>query len=112
MSEPNPPSALDQLRKAVISQKTAQLPDEAPSPKLQALHQALFDYDRYVSEMVISVLQGSAEGKPYLLKATVEEEMANAIEHADDRRSVELYRRYKERLDKMQTLAMAVAAER
>ncbi len=112
MTESNPPSALDQLRKAVISQKTAQLPDKAPAPDLQALHAALFDYDRYVSKMVIAVLQGSAEGKPYALQATVEEEMAKAVEHAGDRRSVELYRRYKGRLDKMQALAMAVAAER
>ncbi len=110
--ESNPPSALDQLRKAVIAQKTALLPDQAPSPELKALHEALFDYDRFVSEMVISVLQGSDEGKPYPQKDQVEAEMAGAIENADDRRSVELYRRYKERLDKMQALAMAVAAER
>ncbi len=112
MNETVPPSALDQLRKAVIAQKTARLPDEAPSAGLQALHQALFDYDRYISEMVISVLQGSTEGKPYPKQDQVEAEMANAIETADDRRSVELYRRYKERLDKMQALALAVAAER
>ncbi len=108
----NPPSALDQLRKAVISQKTALLPDEAPSPALQTLHQTLYDYDHYVSEMVIAVLQGSDQGKAYPHQDLVEEQMANVIEHSDDRRSVELYRRYKERLDKMQALALAVAAER
>lgn len=104
-------STLDRLRKAVIAQKTALLPAEAASPELQELHQALSAYDRHVSQMVIALLQGRLEAQAYPGAETLAKELDKAAQNSPNRRAVEQYRRYKERLDDMQELALTFVAE-
>jgi hypothetical protein len=48
-------SGLDQLRKAVIQQKTVSLPAEEKDLAYQSLHKIVVDYDQYVSQMVVGI---------------------------------------------------------
>jgi hypothetical protein len=105
-------SGLDQLRKAVISQKTVSLPAEEKDPDYQSLHKIVVDYDQYVSQMVIGVLSRNEEALSYphrtLVMTAIEEVETLADQY--QQRKVEQYRKYIQRLDHMHDLALQVSA--
>jgi hypothetical protein len=105
---------LAQLRKAIVSQKTAALPDHPSDPALIELHNKIADYDRHVSETVIAILGGGSQASPYPAIAEVNAllERASAAGGGANRAPLALYQRYKERLDRMLDLALAVAKTR
>jgi len=95
---------LSQLKKMVIGQKSAALPELDAGHPLQPLHQQMQAYDRFVTERVIRVLGGEKVRGAYpdagqlraaLESAPVEEHEALLAQH----------RRYQQRLDEMLRLA-------
>jgi hypothetical protein len=104
-------TALSQLRKAVIQQKTASLPDDVDDPVFQSLHKIISEYDQYVSQMVIAVLSGENKASSYphrtLVVTAIEE--AETIAEPKQKRKVEQYRNYIHRLDHMHDLALQVS---
>lgn len=106
--------AIDQLRKAVIAQKTVNLEETPDRSELTRLHDALREYDAHVSEQVIRVLQGGAETADFPNRMAVESELEQAQAHTDPMviRDVRKYVQYKQRLDTMLSLVKQVADER
>jgi hypothetical protein len=107
-------SAIDDLRKMAIAQKTAFLPVEPASPALAPLHAALVTYDQFVSGLVIQAIQG-------MVTSASAEEMQSAREQAaratdaypqPDDRNFKTYQKYKERLDRMLQLVQEIAQGR
>jgi hypothetical protein len=100
-------NAIDELRKAVIEQKKANLPQEVADPALADLHQAIVEYDQIVSQVVIAVIQGweSQVDQQHLDQA--QQAAAQALDAPDlqSNRRVAFYRSYKNRLDRMRNLA-------
>lgn len=106
--------AIDQLRKAVIAQKTVNLEETPDRVELTRLHNALREYDAHVSEQVIRVLQGSAESADFPNRVAVETELEQAQAQTDPMvaRDVRKYAQYKQRLDTMLSLARQVTDQR
>jgi hypothetical protein len=105
-------SGLDQLRKAVIQQKTVSLPAEEKDLAYQSLHKIVVDYDQYVSQMVIGILSRNEEALSYPHRTLVMTAMEEVETLADQnqQRKVEQYRKYIQRLDHMHDLALQVSA--
>lgn len=101
--------ALSQLKKMVIGQKSAALPELDAGHPLQALHQQMQAYDRFVTERVIRVLGGEKIRGPYpqagQLRAALESSPVG--EHTV---LLAQYHRYQQRLDEMLRLAEQAAA--
>lgn len=107
------PSPMDELRKAVADQKKANLPLEPGDPALGEIHQAAVAYDQLVSQMVIGIIQG--------IKLPVTEQQVRQAQAALDRaldapgsrnnRKAQVYRVYKERLDRMYVLVTQIRSE-
>jgi hypothetical protein len=112
MNSSDEPTALDQLRKAVIQQKMAALPEEPEDSIFHSLHIIVGDYDRFVSQMVIGVLTQGEQAFYYpqrtLVQTAVEEVETRA--DASQQRKVEQYRKYINRLDQMLLLALQVSS--
>jgi len=109
MSDESVISPLAALKKLVIAQKSAALPDNPPSPELARLHKALAQYDQFVSEMVIRTLGGGKAAHAYPGNSDLQSEFDQLAGLQDVKpQHINLYRRYQERLDKM--LAAAIAA--
>ncbi len=107
-------SPLTELRKAIVAQKTAALPDRPGDPALQELHQKIVDYDRHVSETVIAVLGGGSTVVPYPAADEINPLLSQKLTEASGatRSMLMLYQRYLERLDRMFSLAVRVAQTR
>jgi hypothetical protein len=105
-------TGLAQLRKAVIQQKTASLPDDMDDPVFQSLHKIVVEYDQFVSQMVIAVLSGEKKASSYSHRTLVVTaiEAAETIADPKQQRKVEQYRNYVNRLDHMHDLALQVSA--
>lgn len=105
---------LMELRKAIVAQKTAALPDRPADPALQELHQKIVDYDRHVSESVIAILGGGRTVTPYPAASEIDPLLNQKLAGAagPSRSMLMLYQRYKERLDRMFSLAARVAQTR
>ncbi len=102
--------ARSQLKKMVIGQKSAALPEIDAGHPLQPIHQQMQAYDRFVTERVIRVLGGEKVHGDYpdagQLHAALES--APVKEHGS---LLAQYRRYQQRLDEMLNLAEQAAAE-
>lgn len=105
--------ALDQLKKAVIHQKTNNLPETPQDPGFSILHSRIMDYDRYVTETVIGVMGGSHKAKEYSGASEIETEIEQLAGTAagPDRTVINYYRDYKNRLDQMLALAIEATKE-
>lgn len=119
MTEPIPMDAISRLRKAVISQKSTQLPPMPSDPHLVQLHECLSRYDQFVSKTVISVMMGGGEIDQFedmeCLNGISELEpgVSNAGKsEGTDTRTRALLARHKKRLDEMMSLAEDVVRER
>jgi uncharacterized protein YutE (UPF0331/DUF86 family) len=112
MNSSEEPTALDQLRKAVIQQKMAALSEESEDSIFHSLHIIVGDYDRFVSQMVIGMLTQGEKAVYYsqrtLVQTAVEE--VETIADASQQRKVEQYRNYINRLDQMLQLALQVSS--
>jgi hypothetical protein len=76
------------------------------------LHEAIVGYDQHVSSMVISILQGITEVTPYPHMDDLNHLFQQAeIKQEENKRLLEQYRKYRQRLDDMHRLAMNAAAE-
>lgn len=102
---------LAELKKTVISQKSAALPDQPPDPVLMPLHEVMSDYDRHVSQVVIGILGGSKSVQEYERRPQIDV-LFNEVNPETHRNMISLYRRYQERLDHMMSLARQVASAR
>lgn len=108
-------SALDELRKKVIAQKTADFPrDPVEDPEIDAARIRLETYDQFVSQLVIQVLQGN----PIQMSANQDDPDLNSELSAlhqnkpdDQKRLLTRYRLQKERLDTMLSLAIQASKE-
>jgi len=111
--KPNFP--LDELRSAVIAQKTVEFPQDEPAdPDIQDVAVRLKEYDRLVSQMVIQVLQGDMPSPyPEQKDPDLDIELTALHQIKSDRgqKMVEQYIRYKERLDRMFDLVMQISQE-
>jgi hypothetical protein len=105
---------LDELRKAIVQQKTASLPDGEQEPAFKSLHKIIFEYDQHVSQMVIGILTQSLPATAYphriLLQAALEE--AEKRVNLSQRRMLDQYRYYTYRLDHMHNLALRLLTGR
>ncbi|HEX2979984.1 MAG TPA: hypothetical protein VHO48_06955 [Anaerolineaceae bacterium] len=102
---------LAELKKAVISQKTAALPDVPPDPALMQLHDSMVAYDRHVSQVVIDLLGGGHEAPEFGQRAEIDLLFAEA-DPTHHTPLIEQYRRYQERLDRMMSLSRQIASDR
>jgi Mg-chelatase subunit ChlD len=106
-------AAIEALRKAVIEQKTANMPSGGDTSIFHALHEAVQEYDQYVTQMVIGVLTEEALAEPFprrtLVQTVLEEAETIAKDH--QQRKVEQFRNYIQRLDHMHSLAIQVTVE-
>lgn len=106
-------SSLAQLRRAVISQKAASLPQAAEDRALVDLRQQIETYDQCVSQNVIAILQGARETHPCANRQAIEDVLNSLLEEAPAprRRVLEQFRNYLKRLDAMLELCGQVIAE-
>lgn len=104
----NPP--LSELRRLVIEQKKAFLPPEPADPSLANLHQAVFDYDQLVSQVVIAAIQGLPADLPSGPLASTRQRLQDQLTAAStgQNRRAEFYGSYTHRLDRMLDLARQV----
>lgn len=102
--------AMARLKKMVIGQKSAALPEIGAGHALQPLHQQLQAYDRFVTERVIRVLGGEKlrGGYPQAGQLRAALESAPAGDHEA---LLAQYQRYQQRLDEMLNLAEQAVAE-
>jgi pantothenate kinase-related protein Tda10 len=100
-------SPIEELKKAVIDQKKANLPQEPDDPALAGLHQAVVEYDQIVSQVVIALIQGWNSEVDQLQINQAQAAAAQALEAPDlqSNRRLAFYRKYKSRLDHMLELA-------
>lgn len=96
-----------QLRKLIIGQKSAALPDVPVGSPLEGLRQQLADYDAFVTQAVIRVLGGEKNVEPFPGQAGLD----NAFAQADESPVLQQLLRYRQRLDSMLTLARQAATE-
>jgi len=114
MNKPPQPNGLDALRKAIIQQKTASLPEEEGKTVLfNELYRATYEYDQYVSQMVIGVVTQHEAAVPYERRELLQFELNKVLQIASpqQRRKVEQYKNYIDRLDRMLDLALQVSAD-
>ena len=107
----NDESAISQLRKTIISQKTAAISDPE-IPQLSTAYQLLHDYDEFVTQTVFSVLQGQRPDLTFKEKDRLSAEMLLAEKGpVDNARYVRQFQNYRIKLDEMLSLATQVAAQ-
>jgi hypothetical protein len=109
-----PETPLGRLRKAVIAQKTASLPDPPQNPLLQPIYDLLYEYDQFTTESVISVLEGKSADVDFPKRKEFDKltsELENTL-NPMTKRDLGLYNNYLDRLDKMMVLVEAVISNR
>ena len=105
---------IGRLRKAVIAQKTAALPDPPEDSVLQPIYDLLYDYDQYTTLTVINVLQGNVEAEKYAQRNKIDK-LASELDNTPNpltKRELDLYSNYLRRLDNMMVLVKAVVSDR
>jgi len=105
---------LNRLRKLIIQQKTASLPEPNNDPATQVAYESVNHYDQYVSQVVIAVLQGQDKLEGYLEKEKLHQILTN-LSHSTFPASLRLailYQRYTDRLEEMFTLASKIVSDR
>jgi hypothetical protein len=102
------------LRKAVIGQKTASLPDPPKDPMLQPIYDLLYEYDQYTTQIVINVLQGNLASEDYSQRKQIDKMVGEFASPLNPmvKRELDLYKNYLQRLDNMMTLVKAVVSDR
>lgn len=107
-------TSLDQLRKTIIAQKTASLPEVSGDPQLNDLRRRIAAYDQCVSQNVIAVLQGAQEIIVCPDREHIERIMDDLRQEVPDarKRTLDQFHNYLKRLDTMQDLATQVIRER
>lgn len=105
-------SPLTQLKKAIVAQKSAALPDTAPDPKLQPLHESVVLYDQYVSQAVIAILGGGNQAAPYPQREEIRRHLQETESTNPSNPAVRVYSNYLTRLDHMLALAVEVSESR
>ena len=106
--------AIDELRKLVIDQKKASLPFQVEDERLRPLHEAIHAFDQVVSQVVIEAMQGRQA--PDITSEVRREHQQEAHRQLAaistvDNRSINLYRAYLERLDRMLSLTWQVFSD-
>jgi hypothetical protein len=100
------------LRKAIVSQKSASLPEPA-LPQLAQAYEILRQYDEYVTQAVFAALQGRPAEAEFLRREELDRSLASDQElPAEGERFLRQYLRYREKLDEMASLARMVIEER
>ncbi|HHY88205.1 MAG TPA: hypothetical protein GYA06_04705 [Chloroflexi bacterium] len=104
-------SPLDELRQAVIHQKTANLPDQPEVPELADLHAEIHAYDAFVAETVFTVLQGKPSQQDYPRTEVLDRLLfeAASLTLPEAVRALRKYQMYRQRLDRMLKLARAAS---
>jgi hypothetical protein len=102
------------LRKEVIGQKTASLPDPPKDPMLQPIYDLLYEYDQYTTQIVINVLQGNLASEDYSQRKQIDKMVGEFASPLNPmvKRELDLYKNYLQRLDNMMTLVKAVVSDR
>jgi hypothetical protein len=105
---------ISRLKKAIIAQKNVQFPERPVGEMFVQLHDLIYQYDQHVSQIVISVLQGSEDVKPFEKKSEIDNllQQMSQSSNAMEIRTLEQFRRYKERIDKLNSLAIEVVSTR
>jgi hypothetical protein len=107
MDEQN--SALDQLKKAVIGQKSASIPERGHHPELQRAFDLLLGYDEAIARAAIEVIQGL---KPDLRALAMEPALSDALsrlsrlELGDETQLAQSYRARKDQIDRLRDLLL------
>ena len=101
------PTPIEQLKKAVIDQKTATLPPEEEDPALVNLHEVMVAYEQLVSQIVIGLIQTDHADIPWDQIHADQNEISRLLSspQAQASRKTDFYRAYAARLDRMITLA-------
>lgn len=107
------PTSLDALRKLVIDQKKAFLPPEPTDSTLADLHQAIYEYDQLVSQVVFGVIQNFPVNITTEQIRAAQEKVNQAVTQPETAGSAKaaLYFNYQKRLDKMVDLAQTIRAQ-
>lgn len=101
---------LQQLKQAVIKQKSSHLEPVDEKSNLYTLYRLLYQYEEHVSELVFQALQGNGEFTPFAMMESLEAEFQKSdIQSDPDRQRVfNHYHAYKQRLDEIYRLVKAI----
>jgi hypothetical protein len=105
---------IGRLRKAVIGQKTAAIPDPPKEPLLQPVYDLLYEYDQNITLTVINVLQGNLEADEFSQRERIDTLISEFVNSQNQmlKRELGLYQNYLHRLDNMMVLVKAVVSDR
>lgn len=99
-----------QLKQAIIKQKSTHLEAVEDQSPLLNLYQMLYQYEEHVSKMAFQAFQGSGNFNPFELMNLLENEIQNFASTSDpeSQRLLNHYRLYKQRLDEIYNLLQEI----
>lgn len=99
-----------QLKQAIIKQKSTHLEAVEDQSPLLNLYQMLYQYEEHVSKMVFQAFQGSSNFTPFELMDVLENEIQKFASTSDpeSQRLLKNYRLYKQRLDEIYNLLQEI----
>lgn len=101
---------LQQLKQAIIKQKSSHLEKVDETSNLYRLYNLLYQYDEHVSKLVFLALQQSGDFTPFALMESLQSEIQksdNPID-SDNQRLFNHYRVYKQKLDEIYQLVKEI----
>jgi|GEM_PF-2358497 hypothetical protein len=99
-----------QLKQAVIKQKSSHLEQIDEKSNLYTLYRFLYLYEEHVSKLVFQALQQRGEFTPFAMMDSLESEIQKSDNQSDPdlQRIFNHYRAYKQRLDEIYRLVKVI----
>ena len=99
-----------QLKQAVIKQKSSHLEQVDEKSNLYTLYRFLYLYEEHVSKLVFQALQQRGEFTPFAMMGSLESEIQKSDNQSDPdlQRIFNHYRAYKQRLDEIYRLVKVI----
>jgi hypothetical protein len=99
-----------QLKQAVIKQKSSHLEQIDEKSNLYTLYRFLYLYEEHVSKLVFQALQQRGEFTPFAMMDSLESEIQKSANQSDPdlQRIFNHYRVYKQRLDEIYRLVKVI----
>lgn len=99
-----------QLKQAVIKQKSSHLEQVDEKSNLYTLYRFLYLYEEHVSKLVFQALQQRGEFTPFAMMDSLESEIQKSDNQSDPdlQRIFNHYRAYKQRLDEIYRLVKVI----
>ncbi len=99
-----------QLKQALIKQKTSHLEPPDEQSQLYLLYKLLYQYDEHISKLVFQALQGKGEFIPFPATDALQEEFKSSASdpNSEIQRLLQQYHLHKARLDEIYQLVKAI----